>query len=608
MRQIITETKSVVKSVRPQISFFDSIGCSFVPNGKKSKRPIHDNWQNNPQTAKEIEKHTGNIGIALGKHSGGIICFDADVRFPEFINRFPFLKESTIITRKDAPGRGKVLVRVTDSMPRSTNHKIEGDSKPVFELLANGKQAVVIGINPHGCEYECNNKQPVELKLGEVSAIYRQWTGVELPSATRQKKSIDLVESDNVLAKLVKKHWTCKEVFRHFGWGETIIVQRNGETRLANHGGLLIREDRDVFYNHTEEVGGDCIAAWAWVKLGKPKLEKEEFVAVCKEMLDVVGVEMPSFKSELAFSADTARAWASTASNFPKDRYNAQNRAASTYLIEKMIETGKNVISMSVRDLAEHAGMSDITAHRTIKRLIAYGHIERITDVGNYMDGDIENVTDKFTSNQLSAFQYKLTQKLIDQLSELNTCDSISFSATHVLSSCTSKSQSISHRYMDHDAFQYGAEVADSGLKMGKASLDLVAALAEKNEQTSEELAEITGRSRQSCAEKMGVLVMLGIAESYRFGKQVRYYLVDAWEDVLYHIVKSMSTLGATTKRKIRHIEARLVMLDRVLNRYLSEKMRNRIADMIKELRKNLFALNRQLGQLMTMRQEMFAS
>ena len=69
-----------------------------------------------------------------------------------------------------------------------------------------------------------------------------------------------------------------------------------------------------------------------------------------------------------------------------------------------------------------------------------------------------------------------------------------------------------------------------------------------------------------------------------------------------------MSTLGATTKRKIRHIEARLVMLDRVLNRYLSEKMRNRILEMIEELRKNLFSLNRQLGQLMAMRQEMFVA
>ena len=606
------------------IDSFAAWGFSFTQVAHGGKRPIKDNWQSNPLNAGQAKNAPGNVGALLGKHSNNLVCIDLDERAGEFFAMFPALRETLIVWRDNATDRVKLFIRITDQLPRSTNWKCNGSQKPSAELLATGKQAVIIGIHETGAVIKNNGRTPIEMTFGELSAIWRRWTGQELPDPTRtkeatkttqarQQRAVDAGTSDNPHANEIKQHWDCMKVFTHFGRAGDVVSQR-GETRLRGNGGLLVDEARDVWYCHVEQVGGDCIAAWAWCSGHTGPLTGAAFVQTINEMRMAAGLA-PIEKKQSGVDWNALTEYYSQPEAFERGRYNVYNRSVMTALLEVMQQVDNPVIKMSVREAGERAGMSYRTAWKTLGRLIDLGEIAAV-DGQSWLDRELYAEGDEHLRNQFDARTFELLHPAVrgvTQRPEVATDEGYSPLVLRTVATsgrCTDADLSLDIHtltsYLDHDAFQWGAKVIDTDCKFGRAALDVIAALELNNDQTAAELADATKRSKSTCAEKANALALVGLVETYRDGRTNRYYLVDNWRDILERIIGALTTLGRTIKRKMGHLRERIHRAGCALNLAESGYLRLRLAQLLEKWRGRLLALAEQLRSLLALRAAMF--
>ncbi|MFZ4662259.1 MAG: bifunctional DNA primase/polymerase [Caldilineaceae bacterium] len=606
------------------VDTFAGWGFSFVQIAHGGKRPIKPNWQYNPLTAQQMKNAPGNVGALLGKQSNNIVCVDLDERAGEFFATFPAMRETLIVWRDNATNRVKVFLRVTDRLPRSTNWERSGEKKPAAELLATGKQAVIVGIHETGAVIKNNGRTPIEMTFADLSAIWRRWTGQELPDPTRttattktqqsrQQRAVDASTSDNPHANEIKQHWDCMKVFAHFGRVGDVVSQR-GETRLRGNGGLLVDEVRDVWYCHVEQVGGDCIAAWAWCSGHTGPLTGAVFVQTINEMRMAAGLPAIEKRSS-GIDWNAIIAYYSQPEAFERGRYNPCNRSVMTALLDVMKATDNPVIKMSVREAGERAGMSYRTAWKTLGRLIEAGVIA-VVDGQSWFGRELQSEDDEHLRNQFDARTFELlppTVTGVTQRPEVATGDSPS---PLVLRTVATSGRSMGAdlaldihtltSYLDHDAFQWGAKVIDTDCKFGRAALDIIAALELNNDQTAAELADATKRSKSTCAEKANALALVGLVEVYKEGRTNRYYLVDNWRDILERIIGALTTLGRTIKRKMGHLRERIHRAGYALNLAESGYLRLRLAQLLDKWRTRLLALADQLRALLALRAAVF--
>lgn len=129
------------------------------------KQPIESGWQNKPLTLKEILPHVksgGNVGLLCGTHSNGLCLLDLDDHLQEFLEYFPGLSRAPIITRKDAPNRGKLVLMIEGDLPKNQKwHEAH------LEFLGTGNQGVLPpSIHPSGKQYELVNAENPPLVYG----------------------------------------------------------------------------------------------------------------------------------------------------------------------------------------------------------------------------------------------------------------------------------------------------------------------------------------------------------------------------------------------------------------------------------------------------------
>jgi DNA-binding MarR family transcriptional regulator len=299
-----TKISHIERLKQQQIASFASWGFSFaLLNGKI---PLEKGWQNKPHTAEVARRHGGNLGVLAGAPSRNIVWLDTDTDFPRLLATFSILKNSLISYRDNAPERGKVAIRVVDRCPISAKARRPGETQPFAELLSTGNQAAVIGTHPSGAEYRNNDRAPIEMTFAELADIWRAWTGEELTDTKAAKakrprtdayvgdatKPTERAHSQNSLADRVREHWTVLEVLRHFGRLGELRSERNGEIRVLGNGGLLIQPKEDIFYSHTDRIGGDAITCWAWCTGLSRAPRGRRFVEMAHDMLRAKGIEI----------------------------------------------------------------------------------------------------------------------------------------------------------------------------------------------------------------------------------------------------------------------------------------------------------------------------
>ncbi|MCC7118556.1 MAG: DUF3987 domain-containing protein [Anaerolineales bacterium] len=129
------------------------------------KQPIEKAWQTKPRELKDILPHVKsgeNVGLLCGKPSGGLCLLDVDDHLQEFLEYFPGLKDAPIIQRKDAPNRGKIILKLIGDLPKS--QKWNGAD---LEFLSTGNQGVIPpSRHPKGAQYELTNPKTGAMEFG----------------------------------------------------------------------------------------------------------------------------------------------------------------------------------------------------------------------------------------------------------------------------------------------------------------------------------------------------------------------------------------------------------------------------------------------------------
>ncbi len=104
-----------------------------------------------------LEK-AGNIGVALGKVSGGLVSIDIDQdeRVPEFLELNPLLSET--LRTKGARGCN-VWVRMKGDYPPT--HKLKDkEGQEIGEFRSDGAQTIIFGTHPSGTPYSFEVEKP----------------------------------------------------------------------------------------------------------------------------------------------------------------------------------------------------------------------------------------------------------------------------------------------------------------------------------------------------------------------------------------------------------------------------------------------------------------
>ena len=152
------------------ITWFSQQGARFVRvaawNAKVNspgKQPIEKAWQVKPLTANEVLPHVkngGNVGMLCGKPSNGLCLLDVDDHLQEFLEYFPGLMSAPIIMRRNAPNRGKIVLKIIGETPASKKwHNVH------LEFLGSGNQGVIPpSIHPDGAAYELRNADKLALE------------------------------------------------------------------------------------------------------------------------------------------------------------------------------------------------------------------------------------------------------------------------------------------------------------------------------------------------------------------------------------------------------------------------------------------------------------
>ncbi|RJP49323.1 MAG: DUF3987 domain-containing protein [Anaerolineaceae bacterium] len=173
----------------PALDWFAKQGARFVrvaawkaKVNAPGKQPIEMGWQEKPLTAKDVLAHLrtgGNVGLLCGKHSGGLCLLDVDDHLQEFLEYFPGLASVPIIQRRDAPNRGKIVLKLTGAIP--ANKKWHDHH---LEFLGTGNQGVIPpSIHPEGAPYELRNADRAALDYdgARIFKICEAWMNRNAP-------------------------------------------------------------------------------------------------------------------------------------------------------------------------------------------------------------------------------------------------------------------------------------------------------------------------------------------------------------------------------------------------------------------------------------------
>lgn len=173
------------------LAWFEKQGARFVKvaawNAKVNapgKQPIESAWQKKPRTLDEVLPHVkngGNVGMLCGAPSGGLCLLDVDDHLGEFLEYFPGLADAPIIQRRDAPNRGKIVLKLSGEIP--ANKKWHDHH---LEFLGTGNQGVIPpSIHPEGAPYELRNadRSALDYDGARLFKICEAWTNRNAPES-----------------------------------------------------------------------------------------------------------------------------------------------------------------------------------------------------------------------------------------------------------------------------------------------------------------------------------------------------------------------------------------------------------------------------------------
>lgn len=125
-------------------------------NRKWKHRQLAD--MNDAKYLAKLEK-AGNIGVALGKRSNGLVTIDLDD--DKYVDAFLQVNPALTQTLRTRASRGcNIWLRLADEYPASSSLK-NSSGKKIGEWRADGNQTIIAGLHPDGMRYRFLVEAPV---------------------------------------------------------------------------------------------------------------------------------------------------------------------------------------------------------------------------------------------------------------------------------------------------------------------------------------------------------------------------------------------------------------------------------------------------------------
>ena len=95
------------------------------------------------------------------------------------------------------------------------------------------------------------------------------------------------------------------------GYTDSTEKAANGETRIPNHGGLLVNPDDQRWYCFSDETGGDVVDAFGWARFGARwnRYDKAMFIAIIRDMEKLAGIGDTRQLSRVPAERKSADVW-----------------------------------------------------------------------------------------------------------------------------------------------------------------------------------------------------------------------------------------------------------------------------------------------------------
>lgn len=285
-------------------------GLCVIPVKQRDKMPALPTWeeyQTRQSTEEEINRwfgngHQYNVGIIHGEVSGNYIALDIDHDdglLDELFENHSDLFGGRI--EQSGSGQGYHIPLRLDKLPdfgfdsrqqRPRGNKTWKTDRGIINIRCRFCQTVAPpSIHPTGNLYKfVKNGNITRLKnLDSLIAWLDQIAPPKMPESKIPRRAVAPAKSDDLLSE-VKSAWNCLKVFDHFGMAGNIRQEHNGEFRLLGNGGLLVTEDLNLWYNFSDEAGGDCVSAWGYCRLGSSYDNARHFRQVLLEMAEAAGI------------------------------------------------------------------------------------------------------------------------------------------------------------------------------------------------------------------------------------------------------------------------------------------------------------------------------
>jgi len=328
------DSTTLISELQAQGELLHNLGANIVaiPQGEKGPTYTWGQWHTQRQTLEDVRqlpwRSAAGLGVVHG--IGGVRCFDVDecegyevvltiLRALGLPDDYPWIERTR---------RGwHIWVICHDPMPDGAL-PAKKDGAGVFKGLSKDSTFDHLEVRWQNCQTiitpsihadsgqpyrfvrETPTDAPATVTVGAIInafyAVAKRGEDKPVP-APKPRRQVPINERSGDVNEDIRQRIDLVAFGRHLFRGEE-RDERNGEVRITGHGGLLIKPEKNVWYNFLDEVGGDCfdLAGHALYNGTWDRNDARMFLHAQQEAATFAGVTIPDKAPQPAFDAGIA--------------------------------------------------------------------------------------------------------------------------------------------------------------------------------------------------------------------------------------------------------------------------------------------------------------
>jgi hypothetical protein len=295
--------------------YYHDEGLCVIPIKPMEKAPALPTWEEYQARCSTREEVTGwysnghnyNLGIVHGEVSQNYVALDID-HDDGMLDSLKTVHGYLFAGRIEQSGSGEgyhIPLRL-DTLPdfgmdtrqqRPRGNRTWKTPLGIVNIRARFCQTLVPpSIHPNGNRYRFIQRGQLT-HLSNLDDLIAWLDKLAPPPTPKQiePKPIRPANSNSLVEAVKAVYPDPLSVFIEFGKARDQQAEHNGELRLLGNGGLLISEDRQRWYNFSDEFGGGVFEAWGWCRYGSRYDKHKHFRTILLEMARAAGIDIAKF-------------------------------------------------------------------------------------------------------------------------------------------------------------------------------------------------------------------------------------------------------------------------------------------------------------------------